>query len=342
MNRYLQEFTPPGQEFAPPEGEFTPLPPEFSPVSTPAPARERRKRRYSFALAAIACAGLVFGLLKNPAPETSPTLPLEPVTEPTQAMEVTQAATAPAPAEPGCEIVLIAFSSEIQGKLLLQGTQSILEVRVELWDTLMDSLEREYRVPREDIDGGIYTIPTFFTDELYEKYPQQYEAAGILPDPELRVSIRYRAEEGEQTLLLRQHAQQEQGWGVTYYPVDTPPSEYTYPGCFVLRTYPSGKKVSVIADDPAQTDAEAIRVTVELEGQRISPESFRTEVLELESFRYDENGNPVPDGVRYQTVLIVPRPEAFPENGGNTAVITVSQPLEHYDMEWTVQKELPY
>lgn len=340
------EFTPaPETEFSmpKPETEFTPPLPEFPPIPAPAVEmpKKRRKKRFLYYVGALLLYGWI--LLGNgkaePVPPPAQTLPTVPVIEaaPTSAPPAT-VETEPAPAVPSCDVIYFGFSSQMNGKLLLHDTQTLLDVRAELWDTATDNLEIAWEVPEEAIEAGEFIIPAYDEAEIYRSHQAHYDETNTFPSPELRVFLRYQGAEGEETLTLTQRPQYEQGWSLRYFPENTPATEYTYPGCFALVTYDSMEQVSVVFDDPAQLASDAIRVSGEAGGYRFTAEDCQVEVLEREGYRTDDS-TPIKS---YRTVLLLPRPADLPENSGGIAYFTVTQPLKHYDIIWETQLEIPY
>ena len=326
-----------------PETEFTPPLPEFPPVPAPAVEmpKKRRRKRFAFYVGAVLLYGWI--LLGNgkaePARPAVETLPAVPTVE-AAPTSVPQTTTEPEPilAIPGCDVIFFSFSSEMHGKLLLHDTDTLLSVRAELWDTAADSLEIAWDVPEEAIAAGEFIIPAYNESEIYFNHQAHYAETNTFPNPELRVFLHYQGTDREETLTLTQRPQYEQGWSLRYFPENTPATEYTYPGYFALVTYDSMEQVNVVFDAPDQLAEGGIRVSGEAGGYRFTAEDCRVEVLERVGYRVDDSTLVK----SYRTVLLLRRPADLPENSGGIAHFTVTQPLEHYDIIWETQLEIPY
>ena len=170
----------------------------------------------------------------------------------------------------------------------------------------------------------------------------EYMQAEGFPEVELRLSLVYTYAGKEEQLRKDFQPKPEQGWGIQYYSQTLEANEYTFPGCFVLRTYSAGEKTEIVTDENQSLLPGQLRLTVQLDGRTLSPEVFQIRLLENESYRTDENGEQVFAGMWYQTVVIIPRPEDLPETGDHIARFTVSQELVNYDYLWVTETEVPF
>lgn len=339
MEKDQLEFTPPAAEFTPPEAEFTPTGVE---EKTDPRHTKRRARRLAaaFACLALLTTGVMAGK-KVPAQSPSPATDPPAVTE--APPETVPATTQPVPAPaPDADAILVQFSSRIEGLLLFSQPQDIQSVSVTLWDTCLDRAETEFEIPVSQIESGEYRLPAFDLGDMYMAHQAEYMQAEGFPEVELRLSLVYTHAGKEEQLRKDFLPKPEQGWGIQYYSQTLEANEYTFPGCFVLRTYSAGEKTEIVTDENQPLLPGQLRLAVQLDGRTLSPEVFQIRLLENESYRTDENGEQVFAGMWYQTVVIIPRPEDLPETGDHIARFTVSQELVNYDYLWVTETEVPY
>lgn len=343
MEKHQLEFTPPEAEFTPPEAEFTSTGAE---EKTDFKWSKRRVRRLAAALMCLTVltAGVQAG-------RKSQVLVTEPPTEPpaetptvvTEAPLETEPLTQPAPElPPDADAVLVQFSSRIEGLLLFSQPQNIHSVTATVWDTCLDRAETEYEIPTNEIQNGQYQIPAFDLGDIYLAHRSEYDETQSFPKMELRLDVEYTHEGKEELLQKTFLPKEEQGWSIQYCSQTLEANEYTFPGCFVLRTYSSTEKTEIVTDDSRPLLPGQLRLAVQLDGVTLSPEVFQIRLLENESYRTDENGEQVFAGMWYQTVVIIPKPENLPETGTNVARFTVSQQLVNYDYLWCTEMEVPY
>ena len=274
---------------------------------------------------------------QSPSPATDPSA----VTE--APPETVPATTQPIPAPaPDADAILVQFSSRIEGLLLFSQPQDIQSVSVTLWDTCLDRAETEFEIPVSQIESGEYRLPAFDLGDMYMAHQAEYMQADGFPEVELRLSLVYTYAGKEEQLRKDFQPKPEQGWGIQYYSQTLEANEYTFPGCFVLRTYSAGEKTEIVTDENQSLLPGQLRLTVQLDGRTLSPEVFQIRLLENESYRTDENGEQVFAGMWYQTVVIIPRPEDLPETGDHIARFTVSQELVNYDYLWVTETEVPF
>lgn len=339
MEKDQLEFTPPAAEFTPPEAEFTPTGVE---EKTDPRHTKRRARRLAaaFACLALLTTGVMAGK-KVPAQSPSPATDPPAVTE--APPETVPATTQPVPAPaPDADAILVQFSSRIEGLLLFSQPQDIQSVSVTLWDTCLDRAETEFEIPISQIESGEYRLPAFDLGDMYMAHQAEYMQAEGFPEVELRLSLVYTHAGKEEQLRKDFLPKPEQGWGIQYYSQTLEANEYTFPGCFVLRTYSAGEKTEIVTDENQPLLPGQLRLAVQLDGRTLSPEVFQIRLLENESYRTDENGEQVFAGMWYQTVVIIPRPEDLPETGDHIARFTVSQELVNYDYLWVTETEVPF
>lgn len=339
MEKDQLEFTPPAAEFTPPEAEFTPTGVE---EKTDPRHTKRRARRLAaaFACLALLTTGVMAGK-KVPAQSPSPATDPPAVTE--APPETVPATTQPVPAPaPDADAILVQFSSRIEGLLLFSQPQDIQSVSVTLWDTCLDRAETEFEIPVSQIESGEYRLPAFDLGDMYMAHQAEYMQAEGFPEVELRLSLVYTHAGKEEQLRKDFLPKPEQGWGIQYYSQTLEANEYTFPGCFVLRTYSAGEKTEIVTDENQPLLPGQLRLAVQLDGRTLSPEVFQIRLLENESYRTDENGEQVFAGMWYQTVVIIPRPEDLPETGDHIARFTVSQELVNYDYLWVTETEVPF
>ena len=333
-------------EFTPPEAEFTPPAAEFTPTGTEEKTDSRHtKRRARRLAAAVACLALLTtGVLSGKeAPASAPI----PATEPPPVIEAppetVPATTQPVPPPaPDADAILVQFSSRIESLLLFSQPQNIHSVTATVWDTCLDRAEMEYEIPAAEIQGGSYRLPAFDLGDIYLAHRAEYDQAQGFPDTELRLPMVYTYNGEEATLQKDFPPKHEQGWGIQYYSQTLEANEYTFPGCFVLRTYSSEEKTEIVTEESQPLLPGQLRLTVQLDDVTLSPEVFQIRLLENESYRTDENGEQVFAGMWYQTLVIIPRPEDLPETGDHIARFTVSQQLVNYDYLWVTETEIPY
>lgn len=338
MEKDQLEFTPPAAEFTPPAAEFTPTGAE---AQTDPGQPKKRVRRLA---AAIMCLAVLTAGVQ--AGKKSQVLVTEPPTEPPAVTQIpleTVPPTQPTPElPPDADAVLVQFSSRIEGLLLFSQPQDIQSVSVTLWDTCLDRAETEFEIPVSQIESGKYQLPAFDLGDMYMAHQAEYMQADGFPEVELRLSLVYTHESKEEQLRKDFQPKPEQGWGIQYYSQTLEANEYTFPGCFVLRTYSAGEKTEIVTDENQSLLPGQLLLTVQLDGRTLSPEVFQIRLLENESYRTDENGEQVFAGMWYQTVVIIPRPEDLPETGDHIARFTVSQELVNYDYLWVTETEVPF
>ena len=338
MEKEQLEFTPPAAEFTPPAAEFTPTGTE---AQTDSGRPKKRVRRLAAALMCLTV--LTVGVQAGKKPQV---LATEPPTEPpavTQIHTETVPPTQPAPElPPDADAVLVQFSSRIEGLLLFSRPQDIQSVSVTLWDTCLDRAETEYEIPTNEIKNGQYQIPAFDLGDIYLAHRSEYDEAQSFPEMELRLDVDYTYAGKEELIQKTFLPKQEQGWSIQYCSQTLEANEYTFPGCFVLRTYSAKERTEIVTDDNQPLLPGQLRLTAQLDGITLSPESYQVQLLENESYRTDENGEEVFAGMWYQTVVIIPRPEDLPETGDHIARFTVSQELVNYDYLWVTETEVPY
>ena len=338
MEKDQLEFTPPAAEFTPPAAEFTPTGAE---AQTDPGQPKKRVRRLA---AAIMCLAVLTAGVQ--AGKKSQVLVTEPPTEPPAVTQIpleTVPPTQPTPElPPDADAVLVQFSSRIEGLLLFSRPQDIQSVSVTLWDTCLDRAETEFEIPVSQIESGEYRLPAFDLGDMYMAHQAEYMQAEGFPEAELRLSLVYTHEGKEEQLQKDFQPMPEQGWSIQYYSQTLEANEYTFPGCFVLRTYSAGEKTEIVTDENQSLLPGQLRLTVQLDGRTLSPEVFQIRLLENESYRTDENGEQVFAGMWYQTVVIIPRPEDLPETGDHIARFTVSQELVNYDYLWVTETEVPF
>lgn len=334
------EFTRPGEEYTPPAAEFTPV---SSSQEFPKKPRKRLLRRLAAAFAGLTllAAGAVAARPTQPAEALPPPrVEVQTPTEPSVPPTTLPAPTEPLP-EPDVEGVMVLFSSEAKGILLFSQPERIRSVHATVWETVLEMAVEEYEIPADEIAGGEYRIPAFELWDIYMNSREKYDETGKFPTPELRVTVVYDGDAGERELQKSFPFREEQGWGVMYYQESLEPSEYVFPGYFVVRTYTSSEKTDLLTDENEPLLPGQMRLQVSVEGESISPDSFRVEYREPEGYRVDESGESIPV-VSYQTVVFVPKPENLPETGTGIARFTVSQQLKNYDYLWVSEVEVPF
>lgn len=335
------EFTPPEAEFTPPEAEFTPTGAEAQTNS-----RRSKKRIRRLAAAVMCLAVLSTGVLTERKPQVLDTLsPTVPATEPptvTQAAPETMPPTTQSVPAPDADAVLVQFSSRIEGLLLFSQPQDIRSVTATVWDACLDRAEAEYEIPTKEIQNGQYRIPAFDLGDIYLAHRSEYDETQSFPKMELRLDVEYTHEGKEELLQKTFLPQEEQGWSIQYCSQTLEANDYTFPGCFVLRTYTSGNETQIVTDESQPLLPGQLRLNAQLDGLSLSPETYQVRLLEGESYRTDENGDQVFAGMWYQTVVIIPKPDGLPETGTNIARFTVTQQLVNYDYLWVTQVEVPY
>lgn len=323
-------------EFIRPEAEFTPPEQEYTPVGSgqEAPGQPKKRRLRRLAAAAAGLVLLTAGVIaaqKAPAPvqqipTTSEELRLPPETLP----------------EPDVQGVMVLFSSKAKGTLLFSQPERLLSVRVTVWETVLDMAAEEYEIPLGEIAGGEYHIPAFELWDIYMNNQEKYDETGSFPEPELRVTLHYDSNGEEAELQKSFSFREEQGWSVMYYGEELEPTEYVYPGYFVVRTYGSEKVTDILLGGDEALLPGQMRLTVDFDGYSPPAEDFRMELRQWENFRTEENGETVPAGLSYQTVVFLPRPDNLPQSGERVARFTVSQQLENYDCLWITEVEVRY
>lgn len=339
MERDVFDALPEGGEYSSPDpgGEFTPPLPEFPPYSDAAPEgeRKRRKRKFFLAGAAVLMALLVFGKAFPPphptaqAPSPDVTEPVPTQTQPEPAPTTVE--TGPVEEIPSFEALYVAFSSRVEGKLLLSHGERIESLSVEAWDRATETSLGVWDVPGEALQAGSFTLPEMDLYDLYLSGGQE-----IWPTPELHVSMVYRERGEEKQVTAVQPLVNGEGWYLKYDPADAVKTDYTFPGCFVLVPYDSGitKELLVIGEEP---QPDKITVMGEIAGRPLTTLDYTIETLRNE-YMDPETGEQV---VYVINILVIPMPEGIAQGSG-TAHFTVTQPVPGTTTLWETTTDIPY
>lgn len=328
------------EEHPEPADEFAPLPPEFAGSTPVFPEASRKMRIFQIAAAALLLCILLLWepvtqsrpvpeLSGNPAgtspSETGITEPLEasaPSDDPTQLTE--QKAFVP----PQCRAVFPAFSDTLKARLIFTEPESILSVTAELWDSLGQTMEQSWEVPREDILAGAYLLPDMMgTFDIFMAHHTFEELSEFFPEPELRVTMVYTDGTEEHTVELQQPASPELGWYVR-----------AKDGMIAFHTYEWETQIPVriageVSQDLLSTLADGeILITIVINGTLV-PESACRVTHETEIFQ-NSAGEDVP---YYYAGVTVPYGD-----GSGTAVVTVYQKLIGCDAVWIELAEAIY
>ncbi len=248
------------------------------------------------------------------------------------------------PQEPSCELIYIAFSAQQLGKVLFEDPADIVSARLEIRDPLTGDIEYTYDIPRESIDEGEYVIEPFWTDEIYERHREEYEAASSFPEStNATVTMEYKTDSGTETMTVSSDSAPEQGWSVSYWSEDTPANDWNHPGCFALRSYESFYPLRVLYNKPERVRRPGvISVLMEADGQQFETLYSESYSEKEEGYTYyDAAGNEL-DISFYYSGLVIPRPDSLKEGEGRTAHFYVTQYLENYDMVYTTEVDVEY
>ncbi len=348
MKHSVQDPAPPPEEFSPPPEEFFPPPPEFGAAGAASDAPKKRRRLFFFAVAALL---LLFVFRLSPGGAESPPQPavsvpaapeatIAPTTEPAPIVAPTPAPTAaptPAPTPeptPGCDIVFICFSSEHVVRLDFRAPEKIRSAEGVIWEKNFDAEELRFSVPQEELAAGSF-LYRFDESDIVFRHWDAYVDGGLSPDLELRLELQVEGENGPETLRYAEWARPQQGWSLRYDPEDAEADEYTFPGCFVLRTYEDVTPQQIVIGEDAAVPG-ALCVTAEIGGQRVSAEDCQIFTQDYALSDYLPPGTPQ----LVCTVLVIARPEGVPEGGA--AHFTVLQLLDGYGIPWVTERDVEY
>lgn len=324
------------------QNEFRPLPPEIqrapAEIAPPAPEfadkvpafpEEKRKKPILFLAAAVLFLGLLAfpqAITGHPAqPETTeqPPASLQTETTPAETAPVTQEETFP----PACRPIFFAFSDDLRAKLIFTGGEQILSVHAELWDSLGQTVEQAWDVPREEILRGEYTLPEMMgMYEIYMTHHDTYDPADPFPVPQLHISMTYLDGETETTTQMIQPYTEELGWSLRI-----------RDGEIILGTYESYSPVSirVVTDASAQKEApESGELLVMLQINGTTVDGAHCTVSQEEAVWQTADGE---DITFYYASLHTPR-----QGETGKVSVTVCQKLTGYDILWTETAEATY
>lgn len=337
-----------GEEFIPPEAEFTPPLAEFTPLGQGQEETGKKRRRPRLLLAAAAFL-LLFVLIPrfSPAPPPAVTAPPVPTEDIPTAAPVPEQTPEPTPEPtpdsgvPEPELIFFCFSSEYHGLLRFTHPELVTGAYLVLWDLTTDSQATAYDLSPKDLYDGSFEL-VYDDWDLYLQHMDFYMQNDLMPELELRCTLRYDAGEGEEEITLTAAATHELGWGFHYDAPDLEPDEYTHPGCFVMKSYESyNRPVKIVLNHPEQLAPDVLCITLTVNGQVVDVPDAEFILLEDPVYRLDENGDYVPtENTYYYAILILPKPDGIPSSG--VAHVTVTQLFEDGETVWTTEKDIPY
>lgn len=325
------------------QDEFGPLPreyPDYPPEqAAPGPEfaehvpmfREKPKRnRFALTTAAVL---LAFMLMY----EAAPAVPTDiiapspaPVTENVPPQE-SESAPEPTPkpepsAPPACKAVFFAFSDSLRAKLIFTHPEGIISVRAELWDSLGQTLEQTWEVPRDAVARGSYELPDMpGMYDIYMNHHQDYNPSDPFPVPELHVFMTHSDAEEETTEEQIVPYTEEQGWSVRM-----------KDGEVSFRTYEAYSPVPLRAGDdstdPESLESGELMVVVRINGEVVSTD--KCHVFQEEDTWSTSDGENV---TFHYGCLTTPQ-----QGESGTVIVTVYQKLRGYDMVWSESAELEY
>ncbi|MBQ4369761.1 MAG: hypothetical protein II784_02040 [Oscillospiraceae bacterium] len=246
--------------------------------------------------------------------------------------------------EPSCELIYIAFSAQQLGKVLFEGPADIVSAKLEIRDILTGDVEYTYDIPREAIDEREYVIEPFWTQEIYDRHREEYEAASAYPEStNATVTMEYKTDSGTETMTVSRDSAPEQGWSISYWSEDTPANDWNHPGCFALRSYESFYPLRVLYNKPEKVRRPGvISVLMEADGQQFETLYSESYSEKEEGYTYyDASGKEI-DISFYYSGLVIPRPASLEEGKGRTAHFYVTQYLENFDMVYTTKLDVEY
>ena len=369
MARRTKEYTPPGEEFTAPGEEFTPPEREIAPCCaqyTPPPAefapvpglglgggggKKRHKWRFLLYVAALAVfLFIVFGIpaLDGKTPQQLPGGPTL-SGSPTPAPGGTDAEPTPTPTpeptpepepEPECKAVFVGFSSMLKARLAFTQPERFVKVSAELFDkfseTTMGAWDVDLAALNED---GEYDLPIPDVYEYWSAHPELYGTDyENWPEPELRVKSVYTNADGaevetQQTATPRHML----GYGINYVENE---GDYWGKGeadSFVLATWENTEPIRVVVNGDPEKEEATLFVTAEVSGKRIEAKDCSVDYTED---RFENEGE---EFVYYYATLSMHRPADAPKPGeGGRVTITVVEPVEGLDYNWTDEIELEY
>ena len=361
-----KEFSSPPEasEFSPPaaEREFTP-PGSGGAAPENGPRRRRRIRRLLYAASALVLTGLLFrgqiaAQIRPAAPvptaqaevrDPGTVSPPDAVPTPEATAEPVLPVSTPRPTpeyEPQGPAILsyfFGFSAYHQGLIKIFHSEQITSVTAEIWESNFDTLEWSYVLTEEEIASGYWELPVFDDSDTYFKYMDRYEAEGLFPALELRVTMT--TDDGA-TTVYTEKASPEQGWSVRWWPADYEPTfdwEECYPGCFAVLSYESSEAPPDMRMGGYQDawDNGGICIEMELNGVPVTVTNAQILTYEEPIYTVDDYGNYVEtDRLYYYTTVVIPLPDGAPASG--TAHFTVCQKLDGYDLVWVTNRDLEY
>lgn len=325
------------------QDEFGPLPreypdhppeqaapgPEFAEHAPTFPEKPKRNRFALVAAAVLMAFMLMFEVtpavpadIITPSPtsvtENVPPQESEPAPEPTPEPEP--------PVPPTCKAVFFAFSDSLRAKLIFANPEEIISVRAELWDSIGQTLEQTWEVPRDAVVLGSYELPDMpGLYDIYMNHHQDYNPSDTFPLPELHVFMTHSDTEGETTEEQIVPYTDEQGWSVRM-----------KDGEVSFRTYEAYAPVALRAgddsSDPESLESGEIMVVVQINGETVPTD--KCHVFQEEDTWSTSDGENV---TFHYSCLTTPQ-----EGESGTVVVTVYQRLRGYDMVWFESAVLEY
>jgi len=264
-------------------------------------------------------------IVVTPAPEITPSPSPTPSPEPT---------ATPEPEKTEVDAVFVSFSDTLEGTVYLRGQQNILKAFVLVWDDQISVRLWDHNLSHEEIESGVYHLPSLSNGDLYMEHQAEYDAINGWPDPELQINYLFRDEDGsERDIQVTRHNSYELGFSTRYYlPEDD--SVWAVPDSFVFQTYESDIPINVeySQDDPAEKGAITVWLTVN--GRDVPAELVRNESRQ-ESF--DFMGE---EFAYYYGILVAQRPGWAGEHG--VAHFTVREYLTGFDEVWVTERDVEY
>lgn len=238
-------------------------------------------------------------------------------------------------------MVFYRTSEVYHGSIALNVPTLFEQVTVRMVDRAIDETIWAHELSSEELSAGSWAFSEY---DLYrELYSGDYIEAhqsqigeNYEPDPILAVDYTLRG--APELVTLTAEAKGEL-WASVRYDLADPAEDFisyfmeetTYPDCFVLRVDPINLAgMNLVYGEGADLRPGDMAVTVTVDGIPLPAETCRMEV-ETEEYR----------GMTFYTyVLVMPRPETFPEHG--VAHVRLVQKLLNYDAVHIKERDIEY
>lgn len=329
--------------------ELPELPDEFNRFPRRTKVREERSRLRKIMLYLAAMGLLTIGVFVPAKPtatsEAEENVPAAQATQGSSDTETGAPVLTPSPKPqptpeptvlPDFEPIYFFTHSVSNAIIVLSDPAHTTAVHVEIRDEQVHDSAFAYDLTAEEIAQGVWEETGFDLNDFYVRHAEQYEAMNTFIQPELQVSMTYRTQDGtEGTVQKIADVSSEDYVSIGYFDDSYLENEWTFPGCFTASVYDTELDPLVFTLDPDHAlQPGEIFLSITVDGARITEEDCYVKRL-VDTYEYEGE-----TFSNYSFILVMRRPDSFPEHG--TAHITVRQKLIHYDYIREREQDLDY